>query len=140
MTFVVTGEAIGELEKGRRKRERERLGQAEASEAATGAHAMAEGHLTVMEAEGEGAEKAYRDRGATEGPGHPMRPGELEAAGLHRPYLTDGHAADAPGNWPSSDGGPAPGMRHADLTGSQARGVLIPAHVQASMGPAGGSQ
>ncbi len=68
-----------------------------------------------------------------DGPGH----GPEE---YRRPLITEGHEADSPQNSPASDGMPAPHARHVNLTGSQAHGVLIPAHVQASMGPAGGSQ
>jgi hypothetical protein len=128
VTFVVTEQGRADLEKGRKKRERERRGH-EVDEAATGAHAMAEGARDAMEAEREareGAEKAYRDAGATEGPGQPMRPGEPGPADYRRPYLTEGHAADAPGN---------PGMpvRRVDLTAS--RGYLTMINPSAPSGP-----
>jgi hypothetical protein len=73
---------------------------------------------------------AYSD--SQEGPSRPVAPGEIEAGDFHRPLITEGHGADSPQN--------AGGPRHVDLTGSQAMGVLIPAHVQASMGPAGGDR
>lgn len=43
--------------------------------------------------------KAYADRGIAEGPGKPMAPSRPPQPQQYaRPYLTDGHAADSPGN------------------------------------------
>jgi hypothetical protein len=131
--FVITQQAMAELEKGRKRRERERLGQVD--DAVSGAHAAAEGYRAVMLEDQErrdGAEKAYDGRGPIEGPSHPMRPGDVDPGDYTRGYIEAGHAAPSP-----QHGTPVP---HIDLTGSQARGVLIPACVQASMGPVGGDR
>jgi hypothetical protein len=67
----------------------------------------------------------------TEGPGHPVMPGEIAAGDFTRPYLTEGHSAPSPDHVEH---------QHVDFTQSQAVGVLIPADVQADMGPAGGGR
>jgi hypothetical protein len=128
MTFVVTEQGRADLEKGRKKRERERLGH-EVDEAATGAHAMAEGHRAAMDAEREAREdvgkaSAYHDAG--EGPARPMQPHEISGSDFTRGYLEAGHAADSPSN---------PGMpvRHVDLTAS--RGHLTMINPSAPSGP-----
>lgn len=49
----------------------------------------------------ERAVKAYADRGISDGPGTPMAPGRApEPQSCGRPYLTEGRAADSPGNSP----------------------------------------
>jgi hypothetical protein len=133
MTFVITGQAIAELEKGRKRREAGRAGRQEDSEAASGAHAAAEGWRDAMEAgHRDGAEKAYGDIGVTDGPGHPMQPGETGAADYTRGYVSAGHAADAPG---SPAGLHAAHVPHIDLTAS--RGTLTYINPTAPMGPGG---
>ena len=131
MIGLITLQAQAEAEKGRRKRERERLGQAGDGEAATGAHAAAEGHRAVLEAEREAREdvgkaSAYHD--GAEGPGHPMQPGETGPEDYRRGYITEGHAADSPSN-------PGPPVRRVDLT--QSRGYLAHINPSAPMGPGG---
>jgi hypothetical protein len=67
----------------------------------------------------------------TEGPGRPVAPGEIGAGDFTRPLITEGHQAPSPDHVEP---------RHVDFTGSHAVGVLIPATVQADMGPAGGGR
>jgi hypothetical protein len=141
--FVITEQAMAELEKGRKRRERERLGQAE--EAASAAHAAAEGFQRVMATEREGCsdgdaamlaaepdgdtegDAATKARKATEGPAHPMMPGEIHPEDFGRGYLEAGHAAPSPQHGP-----PVP---HINLTAS--RGHLTHINPIAPMGPGG---
>jgi hypothetical protein len=131
--FVITEQAQAELEKGRKKRERERTGQPPESEAASGAHAAAEGWLAAQEADREGRAlktSAYTD--GREGPGQPVPPGEIAAQDYTRGYLEPGHAADSPANTPGHHAAPVP---HIDLTAS--RGHLTHINPSAPMGPGG---
>jgi hypothetical protein len=159
--FVITEQAMAELEKGRKRRERERLGQAD--EAASAAHAAAQGfqHVMATEPEGNGdsardasmlaaepdgdsqgdgidddtikaAAKSYAEFGVIEGPSRPVRPGQVEAQDFTRGYIEAGHAADAPGNPPGLHSAHVP---HIDLTAS--RGHLTPISPTAPMGPGG---
>jgi hypothetical protein len=131
--FVITAQAQAELEKGRKWRERERMGEVEDCEPASGAHAAAEGWRDAMEAEHQdGAEKAYGGIGVTDGPGHPMHPDEIGAGDFTRGYISAGHAADAPGNPAGLHAAPVP---HIDLTAS--RGTLTHINPTAPMGPGG---
>jgi hypothetical protein len=133
MIGLVTQEAIDAVEKGRKRRER--TGQ-QMDEAASGAHAAAEGWRDAMEAEQEhrdGAPKASAYTDGREGPGHPVQPGEISAQDYTRGYLNQGHAADSPSNALGYHGAPVP---HIDLTGSV--GHLQPINPSAPMGPAGG--
>jgi hypothetical protein len=129
MTFVITAQARGELDKGRKKRERERAGGAEAADldrehqadAPTAAHEVARAGMHAMERDrldgaqraedGHGADagKAFQDqRGIHDGPGRAVRPGDLFPEDADRPYIAEGHGA------------PAPGVRHVDLSQSRA--------------------
>lgn len=120
MLIAVSAQARAELEK-RRKRA---LEAARRGEPPTDAHAMADGHMDAVEAD-EAAQKAYQDRGASEGPGRPMTPGTLAPGDLQRPYISAGHASPSPENSPSSDGAPAPGLAHVDLRAARGRIVKI---------------
>jgi hypothetical protein len=133
--FVVTEQAMAELEKGRKRRERERMGQVEDCEPASGAHAAAEGWRDAMEAEQghrDGALKASAYTDSREGPGHPMQPGEISAQDYTRGYLDQGHAADSLSNSAGHHAAPVP---HIDLTAS--RGHLTFINPTAPMGPGG---
>jgi hypothetical protein len=78
------------------------------------------------------AQRIAAEKGVvTEGPGQPVAPGEIAAGDFTRPYLTAGHSAPSPDHVEPE---------HVDFTRSHAVGVLVPAHVQASMGPAGGDR
>jgi len=125
MIGLITQEAIDAVEKARKRRERECLGQE--SEAVSAAHAAAEGFQDVMAAEPEAAPKSFDGLGPIEGPPHPVQPGDADPGDYRRGYIEAGHAAPSPQHGP-----PVP---HIDLTGSVGRLQAI--HPSAPSGPWG---
>ena len=102
---------MADLEKRRKKPERDRRDIVSADTEAVGM-----GYLDAQQAAADDAEgtKSYHDRGAVQGPAQPVQPGHPEPADFGRPYVESGHAAESPQAQPPRQN-PMPAMTHQVL-------------------------